>query len=340
MAEAVYGIVGDGEVSKEFLNDTLDALYDKASMNELDFWLILPYTPAGVTNSIGDVYEWAEANDLYVRAYSDGEEDEADLPAAEEFIVVKRGSPLQRIVKDLVESEGGELLVILHTTDPDRPDKRDAAVNEAIEAANQNGVVVRQLNNGMMELDFTAAPEESSDAEDPSEDDVRQLGEKADEGDNDAAVALENLGKEYSLDVADEPYASMSWTDFAEAILTSDAEKANAEEQDVPEDKKPQSYTRAELEKKQLRQLRAIAVGEGWGKPNQSFPAWFLIDHIVNGTVPTEDQLTGKEDVPKERPGGGAKGRATKNMADSGLLLVASHLAAAAQSLRNYAESQ
>jgi hypothetical protein len=188
--------------------------------------------------------------------------------------------------------------------DWDEQDERDGDILTAIEAANQNGVVVRQLNNGMMELDLTeeAADEDEEDAEGPSEDDVREMGAAADDDDSEAITTLTALGEEYGLNIEEEPYASMSWSEFAEEILTTDAEKANAEVEDVEPAKQPQKHDRAMLEKSLVRHLRQLALGEGWGKSTQGYPKWFLVEHLANGTVPSDEELADPSIVPAEPP--------------------------------------
>lgn len=324
MSDHVYGILGDGEVSTKFLTDTLNSLQAVAAKGDTPFWVILPYElqDDALTDAIADAFQWAEEQSIWVRAYAAKPEKEDEQPTVEEFVVVKKGeTPAQRMVKDLVE-EGGELLVLAHTLDWDEPKEADEALLEAITAANQNGVTVKQLNNGMIELDFTeqeGAPEASeSDEDGPSEADVRQMGTDADEGSEDAAAALSELGAEYGLDIAEEPYASMSWSDYAEAVLTADAEKANAEVAEVEPEKQPQKHDRAKLEKQQLRQLRSLAIAEGWGKADQGFPKWFLVEHLASGTVPTDEVLANPSlvpDQPGDEPAAPKRGRGRAKLA-------------------------
>lgn len=308
MADHVFGILGGGEVSKKFLTDTLNSLQGVADAAEEGFWVILPYEleDNALTNAVADTLEWVEGKNIWARVYADKPEKKEEQPAVEEFIVVGKSETVaQRMVKDLVE-EGGELLVIAHTVDWDEPKAEDADLIEAITAANQNGVPVKQLNNGMMELDLTeegeapaGAPE--TDQEGPSESDVRKMGVDADKGDEDAAGALQDLGMEYGIDVGEDPYASMSWVEFAEAVLTADAEKANADVAPVAAEKQPQPHDREKLEKMQLRSLRSLAIAEGWGNQIQNtLPKWYLVDHIAAGTVPPDD--LDPTTVPDQRP--------------------------------------
>lgn len=310
-ADHVYGILGGGEVSTKFLTDTLNSLHALADKGDDPFWVILPYelTDDALTDAVADTLEWVEANDIWARVYSAQSEKKDEQPAVEEFLVVGKGETVaQAIVKDLVK-EGGKLLVIAHTVDWDEPKDLDAELVEAITAANQNGVPVLQLNNGLMELDLTeeaAAESPEADVEGPSEADVRKMGVDADKGDGEAAAALQDLGAEYGMDIDKEPYASMSWEDFAEAVLTADAEKANAEVEPVAEEKRPQPHDRDKLERMQLRSLRSLAIAEGWGNQIQNkLPKWFLVDHIAAGTHPPED--LDPTTIPDQRPEEGAE---------------------------------
>lgn len=363
-----FAILGDGEIDQKYLIDTLSAFRDAAGLADEEFFLVVPYIltvdKAGdeiLTNAIADTFEWVEAEEIWTRVFAAKDEPEEEQPTVEEFKVVKRGSVYQAVVKDII-NEGGELLVLPHTMDWDEPDERDVNLIEAITAANQNGVTVKQLNNGLIELDLTAVEEpDTADDDSPSEQDVRDLGEAADKGDDEAATKLAELGAEYSLDIEEEPYKSMSWEEFSEAILTTFAEQENAGAPQAPADVQPQAHDWDELRAKQVRTLRSMAIAEGWGNPSQGFPKWFLVKHLAEGTVPTKDQLSGKEQVPDTEPDGSPdmadvagepgpeaprgrrsakKGTEPSATGLSGLLAVAAHLEGAAGALRAWAEGQ
>lgn len=309
----VYGIYGDGAVTKKYLTEALGALRDRSELEKEEFWLILPYDTEGVSEALVETYSWAieEKPPVYVRTYSNGEDEEAAADV-DEFLVVR--DPRKSFVKDLAK-EGGELLVLLLTTDMDEPDPGDEAVNVLIEQCWANGIPVRQLNNGMMELtaETEAEPDLTSDGpadEGFTEDEVLALGVAADQGDEDATQSLSTLAEELGVDIAEEPYASMSWADFAAALIDAAGDPEEAPEAPVAAEKQPQAYDREDLERKQLRTLRNLARQEGWGD-RQEFPKWFLVDHLANGTVPTEDQLSGEEVVP-ETPGKGPRKAAAK----------------------------
>lgn len=362
-----YAILGEGEVTKQYAIDTLTAFRDKTTAKgatDTEFFMILPYVLQSdgkdefLSNAMADILEWVEDEKVWARVFAAKSEDEDEQPTVEEFKVLPKrggGTVYQAVVKDVI-AEGGELLVIPHTMDWDEIDPRDEELVQAITAANQNGVVVRQLNNGLLELDLTDTEKEPAADDSPSEQDVRDMGESADKGDEDAATALGDLGKEYGFDIDAKPYDKMSWTEFAEAVLAKFAEDQNEDVDisSVPEGSQPQKFDLAELEARPIRSLRSQAIAEGWGKSGQNFPHWFLVKHIYEGTVPTKAQLDGKEKVPDEDPGegaaeaaekpsrgrGGAKGANTAQTPNDFLLGAAAALEGAGQALRAYVSTQ
>lgn len=363
-----YAILGEGEVTKQYAIDTLTAFRDKTTVKgakDTEFFMILPYVlqtdgkDEFLSNAMADILEWVEDEKVWARVFAAKSEDEEEQPTVEEFKVLPKrggGTVYQAVVKDVI-SEGGELLVIPHTMDWDEIDPRDEELVQAIIAANQNGVVVRQLNNGLLELDLTDTEKEPAADDSPSEQDVRDMGEAADKGDEDAATALGDLGKEYGFDIDAKPYDKMSWTEFAEEVLAKFAEEQNedVDTTSVPDDKQPQAFDLAELEAKPIRALRSQAIAEGWGKSGQNFPKWFIVKHLAEGTVPTKAQLEGKEQVPEEDPGEdgaqsvqepaekpsrGRKAQGTAQTPNDFLLSAAAALEGAGQALRAYVSTQ
>jgi hypothetical protein len=301
---AAIGIYGDGKVTKKFLNATLDSLKAQADEDGSEFWLVLPFEPVdeGVTDGIYDTFAWATENDVFVRVYSSVEDEEA-AKGVDEFEVSE--NVRASMVKDLIEAEDGLLLVLLKTQDLDEMVDGDEEVIEMITRANENSLPVKQLNNGMIEIDLTSA-EEVEDEDGLDEDEVLALGAAADDGDEDAALELERLAEEIGLDLAEEPYASMTWADFAQALCDAAPDEDADPLEEPAADKQPQKYAREDLERKQIRTLKMMATGEGWGNQAQvDFPKWFYVEHLVGGTVPTEAQLLGEDPVPAKPPAGG-----------------------------------
>jgi hypothetical protein len=299
---AAIGIYGDGKVTKKFLNATLDSLKAQADEDGSEFWLVLPFEPVdeGVTDGIYDTFAWATENDVFVRVYSSVEDEEA-AKGVDEFEVSE--NVRASMVKDLIEAEDGLLLVLLKTQDLDEMVDGDEDVIEMITRANENSLPVKQLNNGMIEIDLTSAEVEDEDGLD--EDEVLALGAAADDGDEDAALELERLAEEIGLDLAEEPYASMTWADFAQALCDAAPDEDADPLEEPATDKQPQKYAREDLERKQIRTLKMMATGEGWGNQAQvDFPKWFYVEHLVGGTVawPRPPRRRPTAPMPNPRP--------------------------------------
>lgn len=251
---AGYGVVGQargGPQGRRVIRTNLDDLYQKAVQEESDFYLYVS-VPKDPDQGIMDVLEWAiDQGVWYKPVYERGWSDDMAMEAAsDKQQVADYETAMDSVVGTCVRYELA--LLVLY--------KEDEVLDGVIGRALAEGLEANALNDGAFErLEFEdEEPSTDEEDEDVAADEeewtaeaVLALGDEADGGDEDAAGQLQQWAEEAGMD----PDAYGTWAELAVAL---------AEAMEGGEDDDPNAERRAELEAMKIRELRSLALAQGW----------------------------------------------------------------------------
>lgn len=223
---AGFGIIGEGDASAEIITSTLQDFKDTSAQDEAEpFWFVVG-VPGDPTEAHTTILDWLVENEVYheIIGHPDIDLDSYKSTAAK-FTSAK---DVHDRVAAVTQADGGTILLVLVGDDPSEE------VMAAIEKGMESGLEARDLTEAGCDIIELGEPEEADGAA-PDEqpvlgDTYESVGEAADGGDEDAIAALTEAGEAAGLDLSEEPYSAMSWTEFGKAL----DEAADGEE--TPED--------------------------------------------------------------------------------------------------------
>lgn len=164
----MYIVLGDGEMTRKELTETLQELWDNTG--DQPYWFLIQGKDEP-TDTDKALVKWLDANEVYYEVLTDDADALADIYGnAQETHVAKR---LAQKVVSLLNSkpEEGETtahILALYVSD-DPAAEEDRWLNGVIQAASDAGFKTFVLNDGMVEVDFSE-PE----AEGAEEDEIQE----------------------------------------------------------------------------------------------------------------------------------------------------------------------
>lgn len=158
----MHVLLGDGEMTKRELVETLKDLWNTDQENDDNFWFLVQ-GKSDPTTTDKNMLAWFDDNQVYFEIVTDDPDSvAANYSGAQETHTAKRLS--QTVLKLMEEKpEGDEKAEVLALfVDPnDGEAEGDRWLNQVIQDAFDNSYVVRAFNDGLVEIDMSAAPEEA-----------------------------------------------------------------------------------------------------------------------------------------------------------------------------------
>ena len=166
---AMHIVLGDGEMTRKALTETLKDLWE--SVEGQPFWFIVQ-GKSEPTDTDKNLVAWMHTNEVYYEVLTDDEESMSDIyTGSQNTHTAKR---LSQKVVNLIKSspeDGEDAIVLALFTDVNDPDaESDRWLNNTIEAVlgGEAPVKVLALNDGLVEIEFGA--EEKEEAKEEAED--------------------------------------------------------------------------------------------------------------------------------------------------------------------------
>ena len=251
----MHVVLGDGEMTRRELTETLADLWDKDEKDKQSFWFLIQ-GKSEPTDTDKALVTWLTKNTIYYEVVTDDPESMSDIYIEpQETHTAKKLS--QKVVSLLQakpeEDEGAEILALfVDVSDVRAPE--DRWLNGVIQSASDAGYPTRALNDGLVEIDL------SDSAAEPE-----------------PATVTPITKKSVAKKVAPQPAIP----------ATSDMTTADTEvsEEDVPEPAPaaPTSAeipTREELEEMEPAEVKNVAAAMGITLPPRT-RATTYIDHIL-----------------------------------------------------------
>ena len=270
---ALHVVLGDGEMTIKELTKTLDDLY-AAEQGDPEVWFVVQGKPEPTATDKA-MLKWFNTNGVYFEVITDDEEsmDEIYEAAAEKYVVKRLSQKVLSILQTkAVDEESGEtypadVLALFVSDDPTA--EEDRWVNNAVEAAMNEGFKAFALNDGLVEL-------ENESDEPPEEEEEETPPAKP------TKAAAKKVGA--SKKAATKPAPAAEEEEEEEAP----AAKAAAVRSKV--------YTRDELEDLDLKQLKAVAAQHGIELPPRTKTGTY-ISAILGDDEPPEAEVAEVEVV-------------------------------------------
>jgi hypothetical protein len=167
----MYIVLGDGEMTRKELTETLQELWDNTG--DQPYWFVIQ-GKSEPTDTDKALVSWLDKNEVYYEVLTDDADAMDDIYGnAQETHVAKRLA--QKVVNLFnTKPEEGETtayLLALYTSD-DPAAEEDRWLNGVVQAASDAGFKSFVLNDGMVEIDFSepdeAEPEEDDDVPAPT----------------------------------------------------------------------------------------------------------------------------------------------------------------------------
>jgi hypothetical protein len=171
----MHVVLGDGEMPRKELTETLQDLWDKATNNDETFWFLVQ-AKAEPTATDTSLMSWISKNEIYYETIGDGDEVAEIYDGAQDKHTAKR---LATKIVNLLNSkpEEGESADVLALFVSDNPEaEEDRWLNETIQVVIDGNFTVLALNDGLVEVDLS---EEGEAAEQEPEEEAPAPAKKA-----------------------------------------------------------------------------------------------------------------------------------------------------------------
>ena len=161
---ALHIVLGDGEMPKKELTETLKDLWTRVDDDE-GFWFIVQgKSDPSATDKV--IVDWFGRNELYYETVSDDPESAADIYSTASD--TRKSKKLATTVVEALngakgDGEGADVLALFASDDPTA--EEDRWLNLVIQAAADAGFKSFALNDGMVEIDVAAAEAKTAEAE-------------------------------------------------------------------------------------------------------------------------------------------------------------------------------
>ena len=163
----MHVILGDGEMSKKELTETLKDLWTKAGEDE--FWFVVQGKSAP-TETDTNLLTWLSKNEIWFEVVTDDDEamDEIYGEAQETYVVKRLGQKIVSLLNTKPqEGEEADVLGLFVSEDPGA--EEDRWLNNIIESAMKEGFKAYALNDGLIEIDLSSGTPAAAEAEEEEE---------------------------------------------------------------------------------------------------------------------------------------------------------------------------
>jgi hypothetical protein len=256
----MHAVLGDGEMTRRELTETLGDLWKADEENSQSYWFLLQ-GKSEPTDTDKALVLWLEKNEIYYELVTDDPEAVSEVYTAPQE--VHTAKKLAQKVVALMQSkpeegEPAEVLALFADVN-DATAAEDRWLNGVIQAAYDAGFPTRALNDGLVEIDLS---EGAAEAEvEPEETPVA------------AAPAKKAAAKKAPAKAAARPAADTPIPDEDEVVLEDAGELTPTSQPiDVP--------TREELEDMEPSEIKEVAAAMGIVLPPRT-RATTYIDHIL-----------------------------------------------------------
>lgn len=176
---AMHVVLGDGEMTRKELNESLNDLWERAGDEQ--FWFVVQGKPEP-TETDKTLVSWMEKNDIWFEVITDDEDSLADIygQAQETHVAKKLGLKVVNLLKSRPEDgESADILALFTSDDPTA--EEDRWLNRIIQQAADADFKTYGLNDGLVEVDVEATEngEEEGEAEEPPKPVKKAVAKKA-----------------------------------------------------------------------------------------------------------------------------------------------------------------
>lgn len=261
----MHVVLGDGDMTRKELTETLHDLWDKANEASQTFWFLVQAKPEP-TDTDKNLMKWLATNEVYYETIGDGSEVPDIYDGTQQRHTVKRLGPkvLSLMNEKPEDGEDADLLGLFVSDDPE--DEADRWLIDVMQTVAEGGFPLFALNDGLMEVDL-------SEEEGPEEEPEPEEEEEA------PAPAKKAAAKKAA----------------APAKKAAAAKAPAAEDEEAPE---PEGdYTREDLEERSLDELKEIASTIGISLPPRTRMTTY-IDAILGEGKETPTVEVAPEEAP------------------------------------------
>ena len=163
---ALYVVLGDGEMTRKELVESLNDLWERSGDDP--FWFIVQGKPEP-TETDRNIVKWMDANEIYYEVLTGDADSMADIyENRQETHQAKRLS--QKVVNLMntkpEEEETADMLALFVSEDPDA--EADRPLNNVIQAVVEAGYKTYALNDGLIEVDLSEGEGTTEEVEESS----------------------------------------------------------------------------------------------------------------------------------------------------------------------------
>ena len=162
---AMHVVLGDGEMTRKELTETLKDLWDRAGDEPFWFLLLGKSEPTATDQTL---VTWLQKNEIYYEVVTDDEDAMADIySGSQQTHVAKRLSQkVVNLLNAVPEEDGSADVLALFTSD--EPDAEgDRWLITALQATMAAGYPALGLNDGLVPIDMTSSEPEAEQEEEP-----------------------------------------------------------------------------------------------------------------------------------------------------------------------------
>lgn len=162
---AMHVVLGNGEMTRKELTETLKDLWEKAG--DQPFWFVVQ-GKSEPTDTDANIVKWLHTNEVYYEVVTDDADAMADIyEHPQEVHVAKRlGQKIVSLLNSKPEDdESADVLALFASEDPDAVE--DRWLNSVLQATVDAGFTVYALNDGLVEVDLSESAEDKSVEEEP-----------------------------------------------------------------------------------------------------------------------------------------------------------------------------
>lgn len=251
----MHAVLGDGEMTRRELTETLADLWKSDEAEGQSFWFLVQ-GKSEPTDTDKALVTWLEKNEIYYEVVTDDPESMSEVYSAPQE--VHTAKKLSQKVVGLMQSkpEEGEtaevLALFFDTTDVTAAE--DRWLNGVIQAAYDGGFATRALNDGLVEIDLSEGAAEPEPEEKPTPT---------------KAVAKKSVAKKAAA-----PAPKPDTEEVDTEVPAEDAASSS------PAPAAPEIPTREELEEMEPSEVKEVAASLGIVLPPRT-RATTYIDHIL-----------------------------------------------------------
>ena len=203
----MHVVLGDGEMSRKELTETLKDLWERAGDDQ--YWFVVQ-GKSQPTETDTNLVTWLTKNEIYFEVVTDDEDsmDEIYAEGQETHTVKRLGQKIVNLLNTKPE-EGEDADVLALFVEDDPAAEADRWLNNVIQLAMDAGFKAYGMNDGMVEIDLdgadsTNAPEEEEEAEVPAAKPTKRAAKKATAKPSDNGEGAAKPSKSYTRDDLEE----------------------------------------------------------------------------------------------------------------------------------------